>query len=160
MSINFGRDHFSLPDVVFLEDEYDRLFDLICASARATPGISLLWQELQRAERVRAGEAPQDIVRLGSLVSFTDLASGRRQAAQLGAPGESPERGWMSVTTTNGAAVIGLRPGDTFSWNLPEGASGAVRIDEVTEDPRLPMRLAEARAAAHRDRVRDLLSLS
>jgi regulator of nucleoside diphosphate kinase len=154
------QDRFRLPDVTLLEDEYERLFDLICASPRATPGIALLWQELQRAERVRAGEAPEDVVHLGSLVSFTDLTSGRRHAARVVTPDGCAERRRISVTTTNGAALIGLRPGDTFSWSLPTGARGALHIDEVTKDPGRQSRLAEARASSRRDRMRELLSLS
>lgn len=149
---------FGLPEVIFLEDEYDRLFDLICASPRSTPGIVLLWQELQRAERVRPGDAPKDIVRLGSLVSFTDLTSGRRHAAQLVAPGSGAERRRISVTSPRGAALIGLRPGDAFDWSLDCGASGALRIDSVADDPRARLRRADARAAAYRSRVRELLS--
>lgn len=157
----FERQRFvSLPDVTFVDDEYDRLFDLICASPRATPGIALLWQELQRADRVAAVEAPENVVRLGSLVSFTDLASGRHRAAQLVTPGLVAERRRISVVTLDGAALIGLRPGDTFRWRLPGGPSGALRIDEVAADPRRQLRLDAARAAARRERVRDLLSLT
>lgn len=152
------RSYSGLPDVIFLEEEYDRLFDLICASSRPTPGIALLWQELQRAERVGASEAPEDVVRLGSLVSFTDLRSGRRHAAQLVTPGAEVERGRISVTTPSGAALIGLRPGDSFRWSLSAEASGALRIDEVAEDPRRQLRVARARATAQRARVRELLS--
>ncbi|MFI4949652.1 MAG: GreA/GreB family elongation factor [Caulobacterales bacterium] len=151
---------FDLPDVVFLEDEYDRLLDLICASPRATPGLTLLWQELRRADRVTALEAPENVVRLGSLVSFTDLASGRHRAAQLVSPGVKAERRRISVVTPDGAALIGLRPGDTFSWSLPGGPSGALRIDEVAADPRRQLRLEADLAASHRERVRELLSLT
>lgn len=120
----------------------------------------LLWQELQRAERLRDGEAPQDVVRLGSRVSFTDLASGQHRSAQLVTPGRIAERGRIAVTTLNGAALIGLRPGDTFRWSLSDGAAGALHIDDVIEDSGLQQRLAQARAAARRRRVRELLSLS
>ena len=149
----------NLPEVVFLEDDYERLLDLICASPRATAGIALLWQELQRGERVSALEGGE-VVRLGSLVTFTDLLSGQRRAAQLVAPGAEPERRRLSVTTPDGAALIGLRAGDTFAWQLDGGAAGALRIDGVTEDPRRRLRRDAALAAARRERVRELLSLS
>ena len=156
----FGNQQFSNPPpVVFLEDDYDRLLDLICASPRATSGITLLWQELQRGERVSAFE-DGEVVRLGSLVTFTDLMSGQRRAAQLVAPGVEPERRRLSVTTPDGAALIGLRAGDTFTWNLDSGAAGALRIDGVTQDPRRRVQREAARAAARRARVRELLSLS
>ena len=148
-----------LPEAVFLEDDYERLLDLICASPRATTGIALLWQELQRGERVSALEG-DEIVRLGSLVTFTDLMSGQRRAAQLVAPGAQAERRRLSVTTPDGAALVGLRAGDTFTWKLDGGAAGALRIDGVTDDPRRRLRRDVALAAARRERVRDLLSLS
>lgn len=153
------RNDFDLPEVFFHEDDYDRLLDLVCASPRATPGIVLLWQELQRGERVCDLDAGK-VVRLGSLVTFTDLVSGRRRAAQLVAPGVRRERRRLCVTTPDGAALIGLRPGDTFAWSLDCGGAGALRIDEVTEDPRRRLRRDLARAATRRERVRELLSLS
>jgi regulator of nucleoside diphosphate kinase len=148
-----------LPEVIFHEDDYDHLLDLVCASPRATPGIALLWQELQRGERVSALHG-HDVARLGSLVTFTDLVSGRRRAAQLVAPGVARERRRLSVTTPHGAALIGLRPGDTFAWSLDRGAAGALRIDAVTDDPRRRLRREAARAGARRERVRELLSRS
>lgn len=156
----FQKQCFSdLPEAVFLEDDYERLLDLICASPRATTGIVLLWQELQRGERVSSLDG-DEIVRLGSLVTFTDLMSGHRRAAQLVAPGAEPERRRLSVTTPDGAALIGLRAGDTFAWALDGGATGALRVEGVTQDPRRRLRRDAAQAAARRERVRELLSLS
>jgi regulator of nucleoside diphosphate kinase len=161
MVMYFDRQvRFDLPEVIFHEDDYDRLLDLVCASPRATPGIALLWQELQRGERVPDLKGRRDVARLGSLVTFTDLMTGQRRAAQLVAPGAGRERRRLCVTTPDGAALIGLRPGDTFTWSLDRNAAGALRIDDVTDDPRRKLRRAEAKAATRRARVRELLSLS
>jgi len=155
----FSNSHeFGLPDVLLAEREYERLADLVCASERATPGIELLWQELQRAER--AQEAPSNVVRLGSLVSFTELASGERRAGAVVAPDQEVERKRISVTSPVGAALIGLRAGDVFRWRGPDGRARAVRIDQVMADPRHVLRREASAAAERRAEVARLLSLA
>ena len=155
----FSSSHdFGLPGVVLVDQEYERLADLVCASPRATPGIELLWQELQRAERAEA--TPADVVRLGSLVSFTDLRSGDRRAGAVAAPDQAVERRRISVTSPVGAALIGLKAGDVFRWRGPDGGARAVRIDQVMADPRQELRREAAEAAERRAKVARLLSLA
>ena len=62
---------FDLPTPFLLEEEYEELADLVCASARSTPGIELLWRELQRAVIVDLRHAPARRVHLHSCVRYT-----------------------------------------------------------------------------------------
>jgi regulator of nucleoside diphosphate kinase len=105
-----------LSPVLMLEDEHENFLDLVCAAPRATPGLALLWQELQRATVVPAGLAPDDVVRIDSRVEFVDLGSGEARSVRVVYPQEAGLPGLERVTGAIGAALIGLREGDTFEW--------------------------------------------
>jgi regulator of nucleoside diphosphate kinase len=147
-----------LPPIHLLESEYELLADAVCGSASATPGIQLLWQELQRAEILRTDEAPRDLVHLHSRVSYTDLVAAERRTVDIAGPAEAPRgRRALSVTSQVGAALIGLRVGDRFSWASESGVR-ALRVDGVDADSGVAVRRASARAKARRRRLDELLS--
>ena len=60
----FSSNVFRLPDISLLPADHELLLDLICAAPRATPGITLLGREIERAAVVVADHAPSDLVRL------------------------------------------------------------------------------------------------
>ena len=146
---------FYLPDICVLEDEYEQLADVVCAAPRATPGITLLWQELQRADIV--SRARPDRVHLGSLVAFTELRGDVRRAARIVPPGGQPDGRRLSVASAVGAALIGLRAGDTFRWLSNAGHRRSVRVESVLPDPRGAERLRAERMAALRREVDEIL---
>ena len=148
---------FYLPEICVLEDEYEQLADLVCAAPRATPGIALLWQELQRADVVP--RARPDRVHLGSLVAFTDLRSDVHRAAQLVPPGALGDGRRLSVASAVGAALIGLRTGDTFRWFSDGGEPRSIRVEQVSPDPTAAERLRAARMAALRREVEEMLCI-
>jgi regulator of nucleoside diphosphate kinase len=104
------------PPIFVAEADYEELSQL--AAASGSPGAELLSEELQRATLVKAGE-PQDFVRLGSTVEYADLTSGRVRKVTLVRPGEADmDADRLSVLAPAGAALIGLRVGDAFSWSV------------------------------------------
>lgn len=123
----------SSPQVHVLEDEYETLADVVCASYRATPGIALLWQELERAQRLKADEAPNDLVRMGVRLAFTDLERQVSTFARLVYPQEAHRPDGIAVTTSVGAALLGLRKGQVFEWKETSGKRRAVRVDAVEQ---------------------------
>lgn len=150
----------ALPDICLLPQDHEALLDLICAAPLATAGITLLWQELQRAAIIAPEDATRDLVRLRSIVTFTDLRTDRHRAVQLVRPGQATARPRLSVASPNGAALIGLRAGDTFAWRCGEGRQRVLRVDDVAPDPGAPQRQQTERAAARRRRIAELLSLT
>lgn len=150
---------FRLPEISLLPGDHELLFDLICAAPRSTPGITLLWQELERAAIIAPERAPSDLVQLRSVVTFTDLERDMRRAAQLVRPGQRTGSHRISVATPVGAALIGLRAGDSFRWRSPRGRLRVVRVDHVAPDPRAGERRRARLAAARRRRIAELLSL-
>ena len=155
----FSPKVFGSPDVVLLPKDHEVLLDVICAAPRTTPGLTLLWQELERADIIAPERAPTDLVQLRSIVSFTDLERGTRRAAQIVRPGQRTGSHRISVSTLVGAALIGLRAGDTFRWRSARGRLRALRVDHVSPDPRARERRTMRRADARRRRIAELLSL-
>ena len=148
-----------LPDVSFLPNDYEQMFDLICAAPVSTPGLALLGQELERAGIVAPERAPVDLVQLRSIVTFTDLERAAQHTVQLRRPGRPTESRSISVATPVGAALVGLRAGDTFRWRSPRGRLRSLRVDHVAQDPRAAERRETRRAAVRRRRIAELLSL-
>ena len=150
---------FRTPDISLLAADHELLLDLICAAPRATPGITLLGRELERAAVVVPDQAPSDLVRLRSIVTFTDLDRGVRRTVQLVRPGQRNGSHRLSVVTPLGAALIGLRAGDTFTWRTPRGRRPSLRIDHVAPDPLAPSRRRARRVASRQRQIAELLSL-
>lgn len=121
-----------LPPVHVLNAEYERLADIICASPLATDGLALLWSELMRAAVINPEDAPADLVRMNSVVRYTVLQTGVQRIVRLVYVGK--ESGDVQITTTLGAALIGLHPGATFVWK-EDGVTRAIRIEAVGPTP-------------------------
>ena len=119
------------PAVYVLEDEYDVLADLVCSSPRATPGIALLWHELERARRLKAREAPTDLVSIGARLAFTDLSRRESKFATLVLPQDADGINRIPVTSSVGAALLGLHAGEVFEWKAADGEVRSVRVDAV-----------------------------
>lgn len=149
-----------LPAIALAPRDHELIFDLICAAPRETPALRLLWQEVERAAIVAPEDAPPDLVQLGSVVTFTDVERGARRTAQLVRPGRRTGGDRISLATPVGAALIGLRAGDTFCWRTGRGRSRSLRVEQVRLDPRATERREARRSAARRRRIAELLSLS
>lgn len=122
------------PAVYVVEDEYDALADLVCSSPRATPGIALLWHELERARRLNSGEAPPDLVRVGARLVFTDLSRRESKLARLVYPRDADRPNRIAVTSSLGAALLGLHVGEVFQWKTASGETRAVRVDAIERE--------------------------
>lgn len=155
----FSSNVFRLPDISLIPSDHELLLDLICAAPRSTTGITLLWQELERAVIIPPERAPSNLVQLRSVVTFTDLERDTRRAAQLVRPGQRTGGHRISVVTPVGAALIGLRAGDTFRWRSARGRLRILKVDHVSPDPRAAERRQIRRATARRRQIAELLSL-
>ncbi|MBO9708219.1 MAG: GreA/GreB family elongation factor [Caulobacter sp.] len=108
--------------------DYETLSDLIVPTAEPTPGMRLLAAELERAT-VLDGPSRAEFVRLGSVVDYEDLGSGRVRTVRVSLPREaSIDDGSISVLAPIGAALIGLSPGQSFGWRDENGRERAIRV--------------------------------
>jgi regulator of nucleoside diphosphate kinase len=152
-------DGIELPPIHILADDYDVLADIVCRSASATPGIALLWQELQRAVILDTDRAPGGLIHLNSTVRYTELVDALPRTVQLvGAAGQAEPRRGLSVASPVGAALIGLRVGDRFPWMAAGNRMRMLRVERVGTEPFEIARREAARAADRRRLINELLS--
>ncbi|MBF3355337.1 nucleoside diphosphate kinase regulator, partial [Leptospira borgpetersenii serovar Hardjo-bovis] len=71
-----------------------------------------------------AQEMPNDVVTMSINVKFRNLSGGETRVRTLGyAANMTDSSTQLSVMAPVGAALLGLRVGDTIHWELPGGAS-------------------------------------
>ena len=102
------------------------------ADRAAAPSGDLLRHELERAIVLSEDDSPANFVRLNSTVEFTDLLSGRTRRLALVVPHEADlEENRVSVAAPIGAALLGLTPGQPFSWTAGDGRPHALVVVAV-----------------------------
>jgi regulator of nucleoside diphosphate kinase len=91
--------------------------------------------ELDRAHVLAAGRRPQDIVSMNSEVEFRDDGSERVQRMTLVYPADADvSKNRLSVLTPVGAALIGVRAGESITWETPSGQLRKLTVLSV-KDP-------------------------
>lgn len=106
------------PPIVLCLSDYDTLERAALAALLHAPRVAgALLEEVDRAAVVPDADLRADAVRLGSWVEYTDSFTGTLRRVRLVAtttPESPPEE--LSVMTTEGAALVGLRVGQTIVW--------------------------------------------
>ncbi|PLR28265.1 hypothetical protein SGCZBJ_04480 [Caulobacter zeae] len=121
------------PPITVCAEDYDALAALV-AHASAAPGQALLAVELERAAVVE-GALAANRVRLGSEVDYHDLDRDRMRTIRLALPHEaSIDEHRVSVTAPIGAALLGLKPGQRFSWAEAGGRVRSIKVLAVRND--------------------------
>lgn len=106
------------PNITLLAADHDRLAALAHAVAYNDPETAeMLAEELERARVITNDRASKNIVRMGSDVLFRDDAMREIRRITLVFPGETDiAQNKVSVLTPVGAALIGLRVGQSITW--------------------------------------------
>ena len=134
------------PDIVLSTEDHRRLSQLAHAGigVASTVADDLLY-ELDRASVVPPEQLPSDVVRMGSRVRYrTD--DGDQREVTLVFPSEADiDRNRVSVMTPIGAALIGLRKGQSITWLARDGRKHmltALRVVQPGSDDPDPPRAA------------------
>jgi regulator of nucleoside diphosphate kinase len=124
------------PRIQMTAEEANRLADLAVSVEERMPEVSsLLMQELDRAQTLPEAKIGADVVRMESHVTYSDEASGQHRTVQLVYPGQANiEEGRISILTPIGAALIGLKTGQSIRWPDRSGKERALTIVEVRRD--------------------------
>jgi regulator of nucleoside diphosphate kinase len=118
----------SLPAIYITRSDYDRLSGIVPDHETLAAGPALLSRELDRAHLVSPG-SKRRFVRLGSLVTYEDLRTGRARTVRLALPEQADiDQGIISVLSPVGAALLGLPEGRVFEWRDREGRPHALRV--------------------------------
>ena len=110
------------PPITLTASDYERLSLLARAAAATMPDlVSVLTDELARAEILPHGY-PEHTVRMGSKVEFRDGTTGKVQTVTLVFPEDADiAQRKISVLTPVGTALIGMRAGDSITWEARDG---------------------------------------
>ncbi|MFO7325674.1 MAG: nucleoside diphosphate kinase regulator [Pseudomonadota bacterium] len=123
----------SLPPIIIPAGDYDRLMDLAGAAERLAPDVAdYLTRELTRAQVVPDQEFDAAVARVGSLVTYIDEPGGQRRTVKLVWPMEAslPDNR-ISVLTSIGAALLGMRAGQSIDWPSPVGGARRLTVVDV-----------------------------
>jgi regulator of nucleoside diphosphate kinase len=118
------------------EFDHDQLHALIDQhwGGRDSVAAERLAGELDRAILVPPEELPPDVVTMHSRVAFEDMRNGTvREVVLVYPPAADATAGKLSVLAPIGAALLGLRVGDTIEWPLPGHRTARIRIVSVTQ---------------------------
>ena len=125
--------------IVMSAADHEELRGVVAAagrlSKRGLEEIAALERELTRAEIVPAADVPTDVITMNSRAELLDLETAERMEFTLVYPADANiEEGKISVLAPLGAAMIGYRVGDEFTWSVPYGER-RLRVTAVRFQP-------------------------
>lgn len=130
------------PDVVLSTEDHRRLTELAHAGINiaSTVADDLLY-EIDRARILPPEQMPPDVVRMGSGVRYRTGDGDERQVTLVFPAEADIALGRVSVMTPIGAALIGLRRGQSITWVARNGRKQVLTVldvqpsDDVIFDP-------------------------
>ncbi|MGQ9371471.1 nucleoside diphosphate kinase regulator [Azospirillum sp. ST 5-10] len=123
-----------LPAITVTHSLHERLSELAFAAAARSPEVAeYLERELDRAAVVPDGALPPSVVTIGSHVTFVDCDTAQRHSVTLVWPmQEDASRHRLSVMTPVGAALVGLRAGQSIGWQNRMGTWRRLAVEAVS----------------------------
>ncbi|VEB99697.1 Regulator of nucleoside diphosphate kinase [Cedecea lapagei] len=127
----------SRPAIIINELDAERLDRLLEQPQYAkAPLAEALNAELDRAEMCSPENMPPDVVSMNSRVEFRDLSTQEVHVRTLVYPANLTDSdNQLSVMAPVGAALLGLRVGDTINWTLPNGGQTHLEVLALQYQP-------------------------
>ena len=127
----------SRPTIIINEHNAERIDRLLeKAEFASLPVADALNEELDRAQMCTPESMPHDVVTMNSRVKFRNLTTGEELTRTLVYPAQMTDSSAQhSLLAPVGAALLGLRTGDTIHWDLPGGASTHLEVLELLYQP-------------------------
>ncbi len=125
-------------NIIVTAPDHERLGRLIEQNGNGRDRSSALQleEELARAFVVGQTEVPADVVTMNSRFVYVDEETGAKSTVTLVYPNEAaPADGKLSVLSPVGAALIGLRVGQSIQWPLPNGRKRRLRVETLMYQP-------------------------
>jgi regulator of nucleoside diphosphate kinase len=118
------------PEIAIPEEDLERLSGLAAAAFAKMPDVAeYLESEIERAKILPRGAPSGLLVRMGGRAIYRDEATGAIHDVTLVYPHEADiEQGRISVLTPVGAALLGLRPGQSIHWTTRSGETRQLTI--------------------------------
>jgi len=124
--------------ILITDNDYQRLIGLIgftTETNKMPERVAQLFRALRDAERVSPEHVPETVVTMNSRVLLKDLSNRREAELTITYPQDADHRERkVSVFSSIGTALLGMRAGDVVSWEVPAG-HGNFQILKVTYQP-------------------------
>lgn len=122
-----------LPEIHLDKTLVGRLESLAAAIMRRSPDVAdRLLDEISRAKLVAPEKLRDDVVTIGSEVTYRDTTTGRLQTVVVAYPEDADiARQRISVLTPVGVALLGLDPGAAISWTTREDETRQLEVVAV-----------------------------
>lgn len=123
----------ALPAIAIPASDYDRLADLANAAQPAL--ATYLRRELVRAAIIPDAQFDARTARIGSRITYRDQSSANTRTVTLVWP-ENADIGLnrISVLTSIGAALLGMRSQASIDWAAPLGGPRSLTVLSVDND--------------------------
>lgn len=121
------------PKIVVSASDHSVLIGLAMAGA-GDPGDEAngLMQELERAVVVPDAKLPADAVRMGSRVRYRTNGGAEREVTLVYPKDADIGEGRISVLTPVGTALVGLRVGQSITWETRNGRKQVMTVLAAT----------------------------
>lgn len=126
-----------LPKIHLDKSLVGRLEALAASVMRRSPEVGeRLIDEIARAKLVAPARMRDDVVTIGSEVTYRDLGMARSHTVSVVYPEDADiEEGRISILTPVGVALLGLSPGAAISWTTLDDQTRQLQVLEVKPPP-------------------------
>ena len=126
------------PPLHMIDTEAHVLAELAARAEERAPELSaMLIAEVERAILHDAAEVPPDVVTMNATVDFIDEGDGAERTIRLVFPSDADiSAGRVSIMTPVGAALIGLRQGQSIVWPDRDGHTRKLTVVKVAQERR------------------------
>ncbi len=122
------------PKIVISADDLPQLEGLADSMMRRQPALAdRLLEEIGRARIVAPAKVRDNVVTMGSKVTYRDEMSGQEKTVTLVYPEEADITNlYVSVMTPIGVSLLGLSTGASFYWDTRDDQRRTLTVLEVT----------------------------
>lgn len=131
------RTHTLRPRITVARSDHQQLLAL-AASGNGNAAADTLWGEMERARVVADPKLPTDVVRMGSRVHYRTDRDEVLEVVLVFPVDADISQGKVSVLTPVGAALIGLRTGQSITWEARDGRKHALTVLAVHQPNEAP----------------------
>lgn len=121
------RNHTLRPQITVAQSEHQQLLALAASGSGSAAADSLL-DEMERARVVADPKLPADVVRMGSRVQYRTDKDETLEVVLVFPVDADISQGKVSVLTPVGAALVGLRTGQSITWQARDGRKHALTV--------------------------------
>lgn len=123
-----------MNELIISKTDYLNITQLI--EQTHSPAAEALEEEISRARIVELIDLPVDAVSMNAIVTFSDADSAEAKTVQLVYPQHADiNQLKISILSPVGSALIGLSPGGTIEWPIPQGKFRRLKVIAVEQPP-------------------------